>query len=236
LIRFDFDNLTANAQGILFGGDMSKQDVSERFWSKVRKAGDDECWIFTDHKDDCGYGMFCLTPLRRSVRAHRVAYEFTFGEIPPGLCVLHSCDNPPCCNPRHLSLGTRADNNLDRDRKGRHIPFIGQDHPRTKLVDSDVVEIRRLVETGMKHADIGKMFGVKDITVTAIANRRIWKHINDPFHHEPKAKIILTESDVIEIRKLEASGVVHRIIAERFGVGRETVTAIANRKIWKHIP
>lgn len=56
----------------------------------------------------------------RALYAHRAAWEDAYGPIPPGLCVLHKCDNPRCARPDHLFLGTRAENNLDMTSKGRH--------------------------------------------------------------------------------------------------------------------
>ena len=97
-----------------------------RFWAKVDLGHDaDECWPWTASvfKNRGCYGKFQAgtnRETRKAVYAHRWAYEWSKGPIPPGMCVLHSCDNPPCCNPAHLSLGTRADNLADMCRKRRH--------------------------------------------------------------------------------------------------------------------
>ena len=76
------------------------------------------CVEWTGHVDRKGYGRVSIEG--RQVFAHRVAWELAHGPIPDGLCVLHHCDNPPCCNPAHLFLGTIRDNNLDMSAKGRN--------------------------------------------------------------------------------------------------------------------
>jgi hypothetical protein len=92
-----------------------------RFWSKVQRAAG--CWEWQAGKFRNGYGMFGAGRFpdgRSDTRyTHRVAYELTHGPIPNGLQVLHTCDNPPCCNPAHLQLGTHLDNMQDSARKGR---------------------------------------------------------------------------------------------------------------------
>lgn len=103
------------------GGIVAKRlPLSERFWSKVSKGGSDECWMWAASCGTNGYGQFSM-PGDRIVKSHRIAWILTHGEIEDGMCVLHKCDNPPCCNPSHLFLGTVADNNRDMRQKGRDV-------------------------------------------------------------------------------------------------------------------
>ena len=88
----------------------------ERFWSKVQKI-DGGCWLWIAYRDSKGYGSFGLDGKVR--KAHRVAYELTYGPLPEGAHVLHSCDNPSCVNPQHLRAGTHVDNMRDRVEHGR---------------------------------------------------------------------------------------------------------------------
>lgn len=93
--------------------------VDERFWQRVDKtAGEDACWPWTARRDRRGYGRISV-PGRRHFLAHRYAFESAVGPITDGLNVLHSCDNPPCCNPAHLHLGTQADNLAEMRARGR---------------------------------------------------------------------------------------------------------------------
>lgn len=92
--------------------------IAERFWQRVTVGPEDQCWEWQGPFNHYGYGLIG-DALGTPQRAHRVSYEIHKGPIPDGLVVMHSCDNPPCVNPAHLSVGTVADNNWDRARKGR---------------------------------------------------------------------------------------------------------------------
>jgi hypothetical protein len=93
-----------------------KKTKLEKLMDKV-EIDENGCWNWTGTKIPQGYGH---THYRgKSIYTHRLLYILTYGEIPEGLCCLHKCDNPSCCNPEHLFLGTMADNMHDRDMKGR---------------------------------------------------------------------------------------------------------------------
>jgi len=96
-----------------------KPKYIERFWARVKKGKPDECWEWTASKNPKGYGWFRPGSKGCPFHAHRIAWRIANGPVPVGLCVLHRCDNPPCCNPHHLFLGTQLDNVRDKVQKGR---------------------------------------------------------------------------------------------------------------------
>jgi len=151
----------------------------ERFWSKVDKKGEEECWIWKacdDGRDGRGYGRFCVNGYMDY--AHRVAYRLTHGKINEGKIIMHSCDNPKCCNPKHLIEGTDADNVYDMLRKGRYgySGNIGEKNGRAILKREQVEKIRILYKTTKyNHRELGIMFGVERTTITGIINKKIWK-------------------------------------------------------------
>jgi hypothetical protein len=95
--------------------ELQKRRAISRFMALVRKT--ETCWLFIGCLNKQGYGEFSFRGRARG--AHRVSYQLFKGEIPPGLYVMHQCDNPPCVNPDHLSVGTSGENARDAVRKGR---------------------------------------------------------------------------------------------------------------------
>ena len=128
-----------------------------RFWDKVQIKEHNECWDWKAYKTQYGYGDFKING--RTEKAHRVAYQSMFGVIPVGMCVLHKCDNPACCNPDHLGLGTHADNVADRVQKGRSAN--GEQNGRSKLTVSDIHEIRCLFQNNVFSApQLAKLYNM----------------------------------------------------------------------------
>lgn len=96
-------------------------------------------------------------------KAHRAAWDETYGPIPEGMRVLHKCDNPPCINPEHLFLGTQGDNVIDMAAKGRH--------GKSTLTNQQVQEIRERRAQGEKGRALAAEYGVAPSTISRIANR-----------------------------------------------------------------
>lgn len=147
-----------------------------RFWSYVDLGGPGECWPWRRGLFTNGYGQFRVG--KRKVKAHRCAYELSRGTIPPGLRVLHSCDNPPCCNPDHLFTGTAADNAHDRDGKGRtrngYVSLPGESNPSAKLSQMEVDRIRELHNQGCTQRDIAEEFEMSQSQIGNIVRGDSW--------------------------------------------------------------
>lgn len=149
------------------------------FWSLVDKSCPEDCWVWTKRRHRDGYGL--LTWCGRDAQAHRVAYGLTHGPIPDGLLVMHACDNPPCCNPSHLRLGTYADNRADMVAKGRgrSNPVRGARNCNAKLNDDLVRELRAAWHAGESLKSIAKRTGLAVGTVHPMLHGRTWAHVED---------------------------------------------------------
>lgn len=152
-----------------------------RFWQKVERNGPviavefGRCWIWTASRDEHGYGRFSYAE-NPNGKAYRFSWELVHGPIAVGLCVCHRCDNPPCCNPHHLFLGTHEQNMADAASKGRST--YGERSNLAKLSASEVVEIRRAYATGqVLQRELAACYGVSRTTVTHIVNGDSWARV-----------------------------------------------------------
>lgn len=150
-----------------------KLAFAEFFWFRVyRGRGIDECWPWLARRREHGYGLARVPSLRRVRGAHRVAYFIATGDWPQ--VVRHTCDNPPCCNPRHLVGGTQAENVADMIERGRRASCSGEKNPRARLTREQVEEIRRRYVLG-DGAALGREFGITRSNVHGIVTGRVWK-------------------------------------------------------------
>lgn len=152
-----------------------RQDAAQNFWAKVDKRGADDCWEWTGHRRPGGYGWFNLE--RKPMHASRAAYILTFGEIAAGLFVCHRCDNPPCCNPAHLWLGTPQENAADMVSKGRVRRGAikrGSEHHAAKLTAQQALEAYNSDEPAAK---VAARLGVTRQAILRIRKGLSWAHI-----------------------------------------------------------
>lgn len=176
-------------------GRFVRQSMTERFWDFVdNSGGDDDCWMWTGYIDQVGYGR--ITDYWQKLGAHRFSYEMHVGPIPAGRHVLHSCDVRACVNPRHLRVGTHADNMRDMVERGRtgilrhpesYVGMPGMTNARAVLTDEQVLDIRaRFVRGGRGRKgeprtgtlqDLADEYGVSKSLVHNIVNRKAWTHI-----------------------------------------------------------
>lgn len=162
------------------------QSNINRFWNKVEKHGPDDCWPWTAYRRHGGYGEFAVRPHPSPFRSNRLAFLITTGKDPGNLNVLHRCDNPPCCNPKHLFLGTNDDNIADMVSKGRH-SFATNPPKRMQngsanfcsiLTDEAVRSIRfRFAAGGITQRELAAEYGVGQTAISRIILRIRWKHI-----------------------------------------------------------
>lgn len=167
------------------------RSVAERFWSKVDIRTSNECWPWLAQRNTRGYGQFKAQRNGRwqPMAAHRMAWWLTYGNDPNDLSVCHTCDNPPCCNPAHLWLGTTAENMADRNTKGRQARGMThgwQTHPErigrgervntAKLTAAQVLAIRAMLGR-VQQKTIAYEFGVSTQLISAIATGRVWRHL-----------------------------------------------------------
>ena len=151
------------------------------FWSKVSISENKrDCWEWCGAKKKTGYGNLRINKKYRI--AHRVAFELANGPIPEGYIVCHICDNPACCNPNHLMLGTIKSNAADMLIKSRQkkpeSAARGSVNGNSKLNERDVLEIRRAYASReMNQYQLAEIFGVSQPSIGSIIRNETWRHV-----------------------------------------------------------
>lgn len=131
------------------------------------------CREWTGCKIPSGYGTYRFHSETHYV--HRLAYEVFIGKIPKKMHILHSCHNRACIEPQHLRVGSHQENLKERDDAGRQAR--GERGGMSKLKDKDVIAIRRLFIDNISNCEIGRKFGVRDVTIRDIRIGKTWKHV-----------------------------------------------------------
>lgn len=192
----------------------------QRFCARVdSSAGTELCWPWTGSRSKKGYG---LLPWKGAPRmAHRFAWALEHGAM-PGMDVLvcHRCDNPPCCNPKHLFLGSASDNQRDSVSKGRRAHLVGDRALRGPILSSaDVIQIREARSRGASLQELAERYGVCTTTISHAGTGRNWKCLDAPTQRmAPRGPSKLTEEQERALVGLRDEGTPVVKIAERFGL------------------
>lgn len=153
---------------------MSRRDNSNNnrpFWDRCIPT-DSGCWEFKGANRGQGYREIKVNSKR--YLAHRYAFLLTFNTLPE--VVMHTCDNPPCCNPFHLKAGNRDLNNKDRVNKGRSACVKGVNNPCSKLDEDKVREIRK-IGSSTSRRELSLKYGVSKTVIYNVVTYRSWKHV-----------------------------------------------------------
>ena len=157
---------------------MTYQTAHERLWNRVDKsAGPNACWEWQGAINSHGYGTIRQRCASRG--CHVVAFESVHGPTTPGVVICHTCDNRKCCNPSHLYAGNHATNARDRVMRGRSNSARGEGCGQAKLRDADAAVIRFLAGCGVRQNKLGALFGVTQMAISNLVNRKTWAHVPD---------------------------------------------------------
>ena len=143
-------------------------EQQSRFWDKVLWSDERLCWPWNGCTSPTGYGSFGVN--KAPLLTHRIALALTVGDQ-PDLVAMHSCDNPPCCNPAHLSWGTRQKNTKDAYDRGRMA--YGAKLPQSKLT---VEAVRDIVTSTELQSVLADKYGVAQNTISRVRSGATWKH------------------------------------------------------------
>lgn len=159
------------------GGGTNHGPPEERFWRGVSRGSTTECWAYVRGPNRGRYGLFQVGGKGSPhVGAHRYSFELHYGPVPVGLVVMHSCDNPRCVNPAHLSAGTPKQNTADMIAKGRRSALapVGERNGKSVIT----AEVARQIKASAKsNADLARHFGVSPNTVRGVRTGRTWAHV-----------------------------------------------------------
>jgi hypothetical protein len=148
--------------------DQSRALLETRFPGKIQFGSAGQCWPRVGRKYDKGYGRV------GNKRSHRLVFEMLQGDIPPGVLIRHTCDNPPCCNPFHLLKGDEKANAGDAVARGRNVR--GESHGGAKIVEEDVRYVRGNPD-GLSCAELARRIGVVPSTICDIRNFKTWRSV-----------------------------------------------------------
>lgn len=160
------------------------QTIQQWLSKNVIKLGDNDCWNATGKCHNKKGWHVAFKSNGKRMLAHRAAWIASHGDIQDGLFVLHKCDNPKCCNPAHLFLGTQSDNardmwNKGRARQGSHAGVkMGPSKHRT-MNPVEVLQMFAMFLAGSTQKQIAEKFGITDVAVSCALNGKTYPEFKE---------------------------------------------------------
>lgn len=145
-------------------------EVRKRFYRFIEQGSADECWEWRGNRNWQGYGRMSVAS--KNAAAHRVSYELHHGQIPAGLVVRHTCDNPPCVNPTHLLVGTHQENTEDARKRDRLTK--GEEVAISRLTRNQVQAIREAHAQGATKKGLARQYGVARFAIQQLLRGDTW--------------------------------------------------------------
>lgn len=187
------------------------------------------CWIWKGTKTNKGYGKTTKSKL-----VHRLSWEAFKGKIPLLMNVLHHCDEPACCNPEHLFLGSQKENVQDMCQKGRKVSCVGSKNGMSKLSEFDVIEIRKLSSIGITNRSISEKYGLCESEISQILYGKKWGHVKTGIKKSCKRRN-LTDLEVREIKRMLKENMKNVDIANKISVSVARISHIKCGRNWTDI-
>jgi len=165
----------------VFTKEMMEPLFLKRIFDKIDFGEIDKCWNWTGTIGKDNYGQVRLSRIHHGKRssscASRFIYKVCYNEpdIKPQQFVCHTCDNPTCCNPNHLFLGSPQDNVDDMVTKKRH--SYGEKNHMAKITTEMVWEVKKMLLDGHRMFEIANQLGLTYKTVQHIKWENCWKHL-----------------------------------------------------------
>jgi len=198
----------------------------KRFWDKVDVKSDDECWEWTANKSR-GYGLLTSKRNCSPYKAHRLSYRIHFGDIPKGMEVCHTCDNPSCVNPNHLWLGMHKENMQDAANKNRmgSTPMPGEKNPAAMFTQKEVDQIRKEYTNGATLNELEEKY--KSTNIARIVNNLCYVDENYyPINANARPRPFRKVLDDIQIKEIEQSNLSSRKLAKIYEVSKSTILKV----------
>jgi hypothetical protein len=168
-----------------------------RIMARCRADGD--CLVWQGARLPKGYGQIRIN--RVTKQTHRALWTAIHGEPDESMMVMHTCDNPPCCNPAHLRLGTADDNAADMVAKGRSADTRNERSGKAKLTNVQIAEIRRLRGDGVSCTELGRRYDIHPSHVSRIVNEH--RRPPESTHYEG-CWLVHHDCAIAEINRLRA--------------------------------